>query len=204
MRRLTFIGIAILALMAGLAQIGLAITISDVYTDDANTIVPNPTYGTGNTLTVYENYGETYLIPYPSHDGYAIVAADPTYNHNFFDKQVTPDSAGAVQITFVVTNTGPYTWSDYHFEIFGNAVINDASDDVFLNKSVDSAAAQFWAPNWVAPSDTVTFVLNLTSSDGGVFGVRQIATTTPIPGAVWLLGGGLAGLLGFRGFRRRQ
>lgn len=204
MRRLTFIFIAILALVAGLAQSGLAISIKDFYTNDLNTINPDPTYGSGNTLTVLENYGETYLIPYPSHDGYAIVAADPTYNHNFFDKVVTPDSSGAVQITFVVTNTGPYTWSDYHFEVFGSAVLNAASDDVFLNKSVSSAGAQFWAPNWVAPLETVTFVLNLTGAQADLdFGIRQIATT-PIPGAVWLLGGGLAGLLGFRGFRRRS
>jgi hypothetical protein len=217
MRRLTFIFIAILALVAGLAQSGLAISILDLNTSDANSIIPNPTNGTSNTLTVTENYGETYLIPYPSHDGQAIVNSPILFPSNrYFDKVVTPDSAGAVQITFAVTNTGLYTWSDYHFLIYDTgfstplAILNSASVNFpFLqninylsNPPPPYTGVEFYEPSPVPPGQTVTFVLNLTS-DGTAFGVRQIATV-PLPGAVWLLGGGLAGLLGFRGFRRRS
>lgn len=201
MRRVLLVFIAILALTAGMAQNGLAIFITDVWTND-NNIITGQTPGVYHQLTVFENYGETYLIPYPSHDGNAIVAAISP--HHFFDKVVTPDSPDNVSLTFVVTNTGPYTWSDYHFILPSDNLI-DATSDVFANKTITSSYVNFWQPGNVAPMGSVSFTLTLTS-DASDFDITQVATTTtPLPGAVWLLGGGLAGLLVLRrGFRRQS
>ena len=53
---------------------------------------------------------------------------------------------------------------------------------------------------------TYTFSVNLANGDAGTFDFRTYATTSataavPIPGAIWLLGTGLVGLVGIR---RRQ
>lgn len=118
-----------------------AITIADVYTGDLNKITKKE-YPSSKKLVVYEDYGENYLVSYPSHDGYAIVNEDG----NFFDKVVnlTVDDcccgsggccsgsggcSGSVGCTcscdpetwtfeFYVHNTSPYAWSDYHFEFW--------------------------------------------------------------------------------------
>jgi hypothetical protein len=226
MRRQILTFIAILALMAGLAQSGLAdyITVTDVDSSDDNKIWQLFPWG-NNAITVHEFYNEKYLIPYPPNGGMAVVNA----SHQFFDTVVTPvKGAGNPKIYFSITNAHPppfqvpplpyiaYTWSDYHFEIYNStfttrlAILSSATSTQTPNLQTTTYTGpgsiydgvNFGVPLAVAGGDVVFFTLNFTSDDP--FGIRQVATTVPLPGAVWLLGGGLAGLLGFRGFRRRS
>ncbi|MBC8234322.1 hypothetical protein H8E77_32635 [bacterium] len=100
-----------------IGQVG-AIDVVDVYNDDLNEItgisqVPG-------ILEVYEDYNETHLISYPSHDGWAIV----NHRDEFFDKVVTVNPLDMAlwpsswQFDFIVENTTPYVWSDYHLEFW--------------------------------------------------------------------------------------
>jgi hypothetical protein len=158
------------------------ITITDRYLNDKNIIT---SYSEITDLCgypgvrVFENYGEEYLTPYSSHDGYAIVNKDG----KFFDKVVTftdddldkccckngcYTDPGIWAFEFQVHNTSPYAWSDYHFELwdetFTNRYQNPAlligwSSNIFQNSSLDDSILQFWAPDWQDPSETNTFLL---------------------------------------------
>jgi hypothetical protein len=147
-------------------------------------------------LLTFEDYNETHLIPYPSHDGFAIV--NP--GGGFFDKVVTyqlADVGGPWCFDFRVHNTSPYIWSDYHFEFWDAAfqnrlnlaagVVYKWSSSIFQNSSFDGSVLEFWAPNWQVPCETnqlLFFVNNLQNVAGAgpaSFGIRQVATTVPEP-----------------------
>jgi hypothetical protein len=98
-----------------IGQVG-AITITDLEPNDKNKITNPPGEVTDpDEFTVKEEYGEEYLIPYPSHDGFGIVNRDRRY----FDKVVDEEAAGGDWVFyFEVHNTSPYCWSDYHFEFW--------------------------------------------------------------------------------------
>ncbi|MFA4904386.1 MAG: hypothetical protein WC600_16755 [Desulfobaccales bacterium] len=165
---------------------------------------------------VKEDYNALSLIPFPSHDGYAVVnlPGPPIW----FDKEIifNADDAGDnnFQITWDITNTSPYTWSDYHF-IFSDVgqVIRDPNTssaefkgkDTFGNTEIDF----FYDPpggSLIAPGETlhVTLGLDLTGlpDEGAIMLCRQIATAVPIPAALPLFGSGLLGL-GLLGWRRK-
>ena len=59
-------------------------SITDVNTGDLNTIT-SVTHPSTVLHYINEDYNETHLVPFPSHDGYAIVNA----TGGFFDKVVT-------------------------------------------------------------------------------------------------------------------
>jgi hypothetical protein len=184
----------------------LAVTlIEDVYTGDDNIIISAGADPNNKDFFVEEDYNEKYLIPYPSHDGYAIVNSDG----NFFDKRVlfpAEDWAtGTWNFLFTVENTTPYCWSDYHFEFWNldftsrlsDSIQASASSTIFTNSNWNGSVLEFWAPDWQCPGETNLFTLSvnldLTETTDG-FGLRQVATTVPEPSTFALMGLGLAGL----------
>lgn len=193
--------------LAGVAGQALAVTVVDLDTTDLNSIIRQE-HG-DHTNYIFEDYNETGLLPYRSHDGYGIV--DPTLDPNdpdhsvWFNKQVFKDGAtGIWTLNFVVYNSGPYTWSDYHIELGSTAPLvgwSNASGGIngafFQNSALDGAVISWWAPGWQAQTQTQQFsvTLNLDNMDDGFY-IRQVATTVPLPPALWLLGSGLLGLIG--------
>lgn len=166
---------------------------------------------------VKEDYNALSLIPFPSHDGFAVVnlPGPPIW----FDKEIVFDSSDAgdnnFQITWDITNTSPYTWSDYHFVFLNDIgqefnIPNTSSADFKGTTFIgDTEVDFFYDPpggRLIAPGDTlqVTLGLDLTGipDGGGTLICRQIATAVPIPAALPLFGTGLLGL-GLLGWRRK-
>lgn len=167
-------------------------SIIDLNTTDANTITGFGENASGYWVT--ENYGERYLTTYHSHDGNAVI----NQQGEFFNKKVTLDSIGQIVLNFSVLNATPYTWSDYHFIVDqSKASLVSWTNTVFTNAQLQNNELSFWAPGWVAPGQTASFTLTL-DAKSTEFEISQIATTTPIPAAAWLLGSGLLGLAGIR------
>jgi hypothetical protein len=179
-------------------------SMTDVNTNDANRI----TFMEGNFghIWVNEDYNETHLVPYPSHDGYAIVNAQGGY----FDKVIQRQQSDTyyLQITMNITNTTPYRWSDYHFELwtadfsrrlnYGEVFGIAGASSTFGNSDYFFNGINYYAPNWVNSGDTTNFNLWI-QSPLTEYGLRQIATTAvPIPGAILLFAPGLAGLAAIR------
>ncbi len=173
-----------------------AIQVTDVYDTD-NNIITSVTPGPGaNEMTIYEDYNETYITPYDSHDGYAVVNAQGKY----FDKVFTKEEgdSGNWSLYFRVYNSGPYEWSDYHFEFWDdnfstpnnsfpltdwdNYEVLPPNDPVFNNSSYVGNELKFWAPGTQSSGETTEFQLDVNIDllpDS--FGIRQVATTTPEP-----------------------
>ncbi len=187
-----------------------AMWIADQDLSDDNIITAQFEDDQKNELIVWEDYNEKYLVPYKSHDGYGIVNSQGGY----FDKVVTfedGDIDGLWALDFRVTNTSPYTWSDYHFEFWDASFTQRWADfplvttdpnlypqaEIFQNWSFDGSMLQFWAPGWQSPGQTQQLVFwfdpsKINSGQAGSFGIRQVATTVPEPGTLILLGSGLA------------
>lgn len=186
-----------------------ALTVTDVYPNDLNEITGLAI--TSGKAVLLEDYNETYRVPYPSHDGYAIVNKDGKY----FDKVFTFDSNDlnnpTWELDFMIKNTTPYDWSDYHFEFWDKDFQNrydkfplvEYSSTVFQNDRFDGKVLEFWAPGWQQSNSTETFVLkidlakidqDLGGQGYGSFGIRQVATTVPEPTSMLLVGSALAGL----------
>lgn len=204
-----------------------SIHVTDVNTADANSITAQNFDGTNRTLTVGEDYNEKFLLPYPSHDGWAVVNS----NGGYFDKVVTlngiaqPGTVPNYSFNFSITNTGPYTWSDYHFE-FWNPTFTQRlasfpvdpaalTSTIFNNSAlaprggVPSTVAEFWAPNWQSTGQTGEYTLSVNlaglvdQNGNGSFGIRQVATTVPEPETYAMLLAGF-GVLGFMARRKAQ
>ncbi|MCX5805180.1 MAG: hypothetical protein NT010_03790 [Proteobacteria bacterium] len=189
-------------------------TITDLNTSDLNSIVSQQYWYDINTgkyiLTVHEDYNEVRIIPYPSHDGYAIVNPQG----GFFEKEISNVTGGGLNLQFVVTNTTPYTWSDYHFLLMTEgATYNDSTGNTHSNPFVDGGFRDLGYPypynnnrelmffsstDWpahVSPGDTANFYFTITDPNNDPFTIWQVATTSvPIPGAILLFGPGLAGI----------
>ncbi|BCG62421.1 MAG: hypothetical protein methR_P0062 [Methyloprofundus sp.] len=213
MKRKNFIGFSLmLAVLLNIGQVQ-AVAISDRWTDDLNTITSVDSNNGTSTVVIVEDYREDSVIPYPSHDGYAVVDFDYDQGESvrYFDKIVDLEGAtGIWEFKFEVTNNTPWRWSDYHFEFYDvtftneldvTGIISDWSNSViFTNSDQSGNELQFWddAPNNHFIGDTHTYTFNLdTSFMPSIFGLRQIATA-PEPTTVLLMCLGLS----FLGYKR--
>jgi hypothetical protein len=205
--------LALLLSVAPTVQANAEISIVDVYNTDANVIQSqfnfNPTI-----LLVNEDYKELTRIPYPSHDGSAIVNSSSQY----FDTVVTYTGASVEpsMFQFRVTNTTPWQWSDYHFELWDStfttrldsSVITSYNGSPLTNSQNIGGVVSFLAPFSQNPSETGVYLLgiNLQAIGGadGNFGIRQVATTVPEPGTIMLMGIGAVGMMGVRNAKRRE
>jgi hypothetical protein len=195
------------------------VDVTDVYPLDNNTVTNVTTTGTG--FAVFEDYNETFLKAYPSHDGFAVVNAQGNYFDKIVDFTDSPSVPYSTQATFHIINTGPFTWSDYHFELWntdftgaptGVTIVDPFESDDFkgFTLSADGRFLNFFNDGTagsrdVLPDGIANFKVTFLVTEGGdfSFGLRQVATTVPIPPSVLLMGSGLLGL-GLVGWRRRK
>ena len=180
-----------------------AYSIVDVDPGDLNALWPIDE--SPGVLFVAESYGETSLIPYESHDGYAVVSADGGSDGSvFFDKVVTYEEVefllGSL-MEFDVWNEGPYFWSDYHFEFWDadfttrldlTPVVAAWDNYIFGSSAMTPVGLHFWSPEILAyddlqPPGAGNFILidfaplidGPPELETGSFGLRQIATASP-------------------------
>jgi hypothetical protein len=191
--------------------VGPGMSISDKYDGDTNTIL-----STSNSnpliLIVNEDYNEQTVIPYLSHDGSALVNSSLQY----FDKVVT--YRGAVSgvlssIEFNVSNSTSLKWSDYHLEFWNSDFTSKITglsvgygNDQFANSDYTNGVISFYAPGSHDQAETgqywiSTDLYNINGVNGS-FGIRQVATSTPEPGSMALIGVGMMALLKYRRFSR--
>lgn len=184
-------------------------------------------------VTVTETYAESTLIPYnslvpiqPDAGHYAVV----TPGHTYFDKVVTFSGFASNEIgvmTFEITNSTPYNWSDYHFEIwntgftlreqapwafpnppaFTSPLVSDQFTGLTINPNVGSlySFAGSGERHEVGVTGIYTLRMELfsfASSSSGQFGLRQVATVTPEPASMAIFGIGGSMLMYAR--RRRD
>lgn len=184
-----------------------ATTIYDLSPDD-NYVIGLNTDRIERNIAVDELYGEAFLKPYNSHDGFGIA----NENGNYFDTRFVLEDIGPWTFTFNVTNTGPYTWSDYHFEFWNSDFTTripllplgpPPTSDIFANAAQEDVFVEYWAPGLVAPGATVqmSFAIIIDTVGQLDFGLRQVATTVPEPTTAILFG---IGLLGLAGISRRK
>jgi len=196
---------------------------AELYDDDLNFITGAEPDAVRLLYTFWEDYGEDNRVPYPSHDGWAVVDHDAGEEVRYFDKGVFwgyPGMPPYISHEFVVTNVSPFTWSDYHFELWAlgpgspfafdaplTRVPTSASDTSGFFEHVELGAGyvNFWTDGpGVAPSETVTMLIDFGPPETQYLGLRQIATTTPstIPEpstvVIWSL------LIGFAGISLRR
>jgi hypothetical protein len=209
MRKISVIMVLSLALVFGLAMQASAFNVVNI--SGAPYFITDV-----SGHNVKEDYNALSLVPFPSHDGFAVVnlPGPPIW----FDKEIffNSDDAGDTnfQITWDITNTSPYAWSDYHFILSDiGQVIRDSNTNSAEFKGVtiigNTEVDFFYDPppgSLIAPGETlhVTLALDLSGINplGDIMLCRQIATAVPIPAALPLFGTGLLGL-GLWGWRRK-
>jgi hypothetical protein len=202
-----------------------ALLVQDRWTDDLNTVsIGNMT---NNSVIINEVYGEDNLVAYTSLGGigeFGVVDNDAGEPVHYFDKIFTLEQSdfesgwlsrdnltdGIMRFAGILnSNNTPFEWTDYHFE-FWNADFTQRLDWEATNLGGPAGSQSAAGPGYVdfwdldvatSPATTLQFRLNDIDSGSGagyVFGIRQVATTVPVPGAIWLLCSGLLGLLGIR------
>lgn len=118
-------------------------------------------------------------------------------------------------LTVNVTNTGTEAWGDFHFQIFqvpgypGNVVFDVSAPNqptgsqnaLQWNLSADSKSLDLFFygdPVFSGESATFTVFTDNTTNQVPFFGVLVYPTPVPVPGALLLLGTGIAGLAAIR------
>jgi hypothetical protein len=196
-----------LVLVFGLAMNAMAFNV--IYTGTSSLYAVTSVSGND----VKEDYNSTDLIPFASHDGFAVV--DLSSANIWFDKIMIFDDKNDLkknfEITFKVTNTSPYTWSDYHFILAdeGQSITKGQSADFKGVTIIDPTEIDFFydppGGKLVAPGEELQMNITLDTSGltlGDDIEFRQIATAVPLPAALPLFGTGLLGL-GLIGWRRK-
>jgi hypothetical protein len=210
------VGVAALLVLVG-AGPAKAIIVHDVWKNDLNLVTSVQQDNSLQRLLISEEYGEDDLVPYPSHDGFAVVDKDASGGVHWFDKIIEfteADPVGPWEFHFIVTNTSPFDWSDYHFEIYHwndfttrrAGILQDADNGIFTDQLLTSDSVEFWGGTQ-ASGVTNEYVLYVDVPEcEPCFGVRQIATTViPEPASlvVWSLLAALGITVGWRQLRRR-
>ncbi len=197
------------------------ITLVDINLTDAMSITGQTANPSG--VTVAETYAESTLIPYvhlvpiqPDAEGLAIV----TPGHTYFDKVVSFSGFASNEIglmTFQITNSTPYGWSDYHFEIwntsftvreqapwafpnppaFTSPLVSDQFTGLTIHPNVGSLYSFPGSGELHEVGVTGIYTLRMelysfANSSSGEFGLRQVATTPePASMAIFGIGGSM-------------
>jgi hypothetical protein len=129
-------------------------------------------------------------------------------------------------VTMTATNTGSQSWTDFHFGILSagsdvshvyfqgdvptvtvngsNILLQWTANNNTVYGSPFGATLDLYFSQLVAPGQSATFTVYTDNTQNKVnFAMLFYPTVSPvpIPGAVWLLGSGLLGLVGRRRFR---
>ena len=201
---------AALLALPGTAPAPIGTNIFDRWTDDLNVITNCQVVN--EQTSIWEDYNEDNLVVYPSHDGYAVVDHDGGEVLRWFDKIWRVYGGFDSYILEVnATNTTPFAWSDFHFEFYTAdfsqqlmLVVTEASCHPFEHSETGAGYVNFWTEgSGLATGQTGVFTIALGPGEfdeNGDIGIRQIATTVPVPATMGLIAlGGLGVLL-----RRRR
>lgn len=149
---------------------------------------------------VKETYGATFL----SGNQVVDISGGSTF---YFDKVVTlgrNDIKKNFEMTFKVDNTGPFTWSDYHFIVGEGPTVTSGQSADFKGVTLTGNRVDFYydppGGRLVAPGETLNMNLSFDTRSlcsGDTFTVQQVATV-PVPDALVLFGSGLLVILGRR------
>lgn len=228
MKKFTLVLALGLALVFGLAMQASAHTISKIgdAASDGNYLITKDEGA--NHATVFEDYNAQSLVaftppvlPSGATSVNAVVdfnsAGDPIYFTKalVLDEADTPGSHAppfSWESNFHITNTSPYTWTNYEFIITNlpSGVILDTADNSnqLKGKFQDATHLEFYATDatqFVAPGELLNLNFKLAIDHKILPGetveidFMQVATTNvPLPPSAYLLGSGLLGLLGWR------
>jgi hypothetical protein len=135
----------------------------------------------------------------------------PDFDEYSVDHYDQPDYKGWFNLT--VTNTGSGTWGKFHFRIFGapgaesvefvesgdNAPTSSQVGTWVIDNSGFAQADYYFSGDPVLPTESATFSLYTNNPDNlSFFGVSFYPSPVPVPGALWLLGSGLLGIVAMR------
>lgn len=221
MKKRTYIAlIVVTGLLLAPANV-MALSVIDLDPGDLNVIVdqdPPPGAPPEPVHRVFEEYGETGLVPYPSHDGMAVIQPDVPPSEMWFDKIVEYSeedlAVGPIKdVIFDVINFTPYIWSDYHIEFWDatfdlpleiGPALSGWGNVIFSESFFDGSVLEFFAPDLQhlgeANSIVLTLDMGILVSGGfpgghpldpdetGSFGIRQVATTRVIPEPLTMAG----------------
>jgi hypothetical protein len=149
--------------------------------------------------------------------GFSINNAKLVVNGSFINNGTFSGLNGELDVFGDVKNLGTW-WSDFTYDIKGNftnsGTLTSSSQDIWQFSGTGTQIFDLGNTNltigslFIAPGVVLDLIDGTLTVGGGPALLpgnyiedangRIISSTVPIPGAVWLLGAGLAGLVGFR------